>query len=382
MKKIMCVIGTRPEAIKMAPVIRELQSEQSLEMQLVSTAQHRQMLDQVLETFNIVPDLDLNIMSSDQTLYQSTSRALEGLGNVIQDQKPDMVLVQGDTNTVLAGSLAAHYSRIPSGHIEAGLRTSDPQFPFPEEMNRRLTSRVASLHFAPTSRAVNNLLSEGVDEKRVYLTGNTVVDAVKWIAENTQDRLPLLCRQIKDRGCRMILVTAHRRENLGEGLVRICNALLDTVNTYKDVEVVYPVHLNPAVQTTVHDILAEKDRIHLIKPSGYPEFIQLMRNACIILSDSGGVQEEAPTFGVPVLILRDVTERNEAVDSGVASLVGTSRNRIASEVSCLLDKKSSSEDYMNMTNPFGDGKAAVRIIRHVKEYFCDTPSAPAGSHHV
>lgn len=368
MKKIVSVLGTRPEAIKMAPVIRRLKADRSFDLTILSTAQHRQMLDQVLSTFDIKPDMDLNIMSPNQSLCQSTSKALDGIGKVIEEQSPDMLLIQGDTNTVLAGALAAHYNKIPSGHVEAGLRTSDPYHPFPEEMNRRLTSKVAALHFAPTQKAVDNLLDENIPSQNIFLTGNTVIDAVRWISEQKTDHLPVQAKEVLNRGNKMLLVTAHRRENLGQGLTRICVALNDIVTNFNDVEIIYPVHLNPIVQKTVNNLLGTQERIHLIKPSGYSEFVQLMRVAFMILSDSGGVQEEAPTFGIPVLVLRDVTERNEAVEAGVAKLVGTSREKIFLEASLLLNNPQARKNYVKKKNPFGDGKASIRILQHIKDY--------------
>ncbi len=370
MKHIIVTVGTRPEAIKMAPVLKSL-SEYSKDFRvtLVSTAQHRQMLDQVLDAFQIEPQVDLDIMRPDQSLSESSARALRGLDEILADLRPDLLLVQGDTNTVLAGAMAAYYHRIPVGHVEAGLRTNDLYRPFPEEMNRRLTSPLARLHFAPTVKARDNLLQEGIAEDRIFVTGNTVVDALLWIARERTDALPQEARGILDRGRRLVLVTSHRRESLDRDLDQICLALRELVQSFEDIEILYPVHLNPRVQETVREILGNTERIHLIAPLSYPAFVQVLRAAYLILTDSGGVQEEAPTFGTPILVLREVTERSEAIDAGVAKLVGVKRKDILRETSHLLKDREIYAGFARPSNPFGDGHAAERISRHIKDFF-------------
>jgi len=370
MKKIMITIGTRPEAIKMASVIRSLESMAEIfKVILVSTAQHREMLDQVMEVFGLRPDFDLDIMRPNQTLSSSTARALEGMGRILSETRPDMLLVQGDTNTVLAGALAAHYNKVPVGHVEAGLRTDNPYLPFPEEMNRRLTSRLTTLHFAPTQTARENLLQEGVDEARVFVTGNTVIDALLWTAENYPDALPDVAKGILDRGNRLILVTAHRRESLDYHLANIARAIKDLVQAHSDIEFVYPVHLNPKVQKTIYGELGDMERVHLIKPVNYPAFVQLMKNAYLVLTDSGGVQEEAPTFGKPVLVMREVTERAEAVEAGVAQLVGMDRANIVDRTSRLIESPEIYAAFAKKANPFGDGRASERIAELIRSFF-------------
>jgi UDP-N-acetylglucosamine 2-epimerase (non-hydrolysing) len=400
MKTVMITIGTRPEAIKMAPVLKALDEyPENFRVTLVSTAQHRQMLDQVLDAFHLKPDIDLDIMRHDQSLTASTARALQGLGGILTEQRPDLLLVQGDTNTVLAGALAAHYNKIPVGHVEAGLRTDNPYLPFPEEMNRRLTSQLTRLHFAPTGLARDNLLKEGVPADRrltsqltrlhfaptdlardnllkegvpadrVFVTGNTVIDALLWTAQQHADALPEVAKAILDQDHRIILVTAHRRESLDLYLQEIALAIRDLVEHYPDVEIIYPVHLNPKVQKTVYGILADVERVHLIEPASYPSFVQLMRTAHIILTDSGGVQEEAPTFGKPVLVMREVTERTEAIEAGVARLVGVRRTNIFKIAAQLLDSPEVYAGYAKAANPFGDGQAGKRIVGHIRDFF-------------
>ena len=370
MKHITVTIGTRPEAIKMAPVLKALDEyPENFRVTLVSTAQHRQMLDQVLDVFHLKPDIDLDIMRQNQSLTASTSRALQGLGGILTDQRPDLLLVQGDTNTVLAGALAAHYNKIPVGHVEAGLRTDNPYLPFPEEMNRRLTSQLTRLHFAPTDLARDNLLKEGVPADRVFVTGNTVIDALLWTSQQHADALPKVAKAILEQDHRIILVTAHRRESLDLYLQEITLAIRDLVEHYPDVEIIYPVHLNPKVQKTVYGILADIKRVHLIEPASYPSFVQLMRTAHIILTDSGGVQEEAPTFGKPVLVMREVTERTEAIKAGVARLVGVRRKNIFKTAAQLLDSPEVYAGYAKAANPFGDGQASKRIVGHIRDLF-------------
>lgn len=370
MKHIIVTIGTRPEAIKMAPVLMALQHyPEDFRVTLVSTAQHRQMLDQVLEAFQLEPEVDLDTMRPNQSLSESSARALRGLDKILADLCPDLLLVQGDTNTVLAGAMAAYFHRIPVGHVEAGLRTNDPYRPFPEEMNRRLTSPLTRLHFAPTVRARDNLLREGIPGDRIFVTGNTVVDALLWIARERANDLPQEAKAALDRGQRLVLVTSHRRESLDQDLHQICLALRDLIRSFEDIEILYPVHLNPRVQETVREILGSTERIHLIAPLPYPIFVQLLRAAYLILTDSGGVQEEAPTFGTPVLVLREVTERSEAIDAGVAELIGVKREDILQEASHLLKDHKAYARFARPSNPFGDGYAAERIVRHIKDFF-------------
>jgi len=352
----------------MAPLVHKLKACDDFETVLVSTSQHRQMLDQALEVFDLEPDHDLNIMQPGQSLCASTARALDGMGGLLEELRPQLLLVQGDTNTVLAASLAAHYNKVPVGHVEAGLRTDDPYLPFPEEMNRRLTSRLCALHFAPTKRAKENLLAEGIPEESVFLTGNTVIDALYWTKEHYPDRLPDCAEQCLKRGNRFILVTVHRRESLERHIVGIMEALKSLVQSFDDIEIIYPVHLNPRVQDAAYSVLSGVDRVHLMQPVPYPEIVNLMSKCHLVLTDSGGIQEEAPTFGKPVLVLRDVTERPEAVEAGVAKVVGVQPENIIEEASRLL---TSQEEYSKMAvaaNPFGDGKASDRIVSAVRSF--------------
>ncbi|HDM90629.1 MAG TPA: UDP-N-acetylglucosamine 2-epimerase (non-hydrolyzing) [candidate division WOR-3 bacterium] len=364
--KIVAVIGTRPEVIKMAPVINKLKEKDGWKTVVVCTAQHREMLDQMLEIFSIAPDVDLNIMTPNQALTRSFSRAIEGMGGVLDELKPDFVLVQGDTNTVFATALAAFYHRVSVGHVEAGLRTSDPHIPFPEEMNRRLTSVVSTLHFAPTARAVDNLRAEGIPAENIFLTGNTVVDALLWIDRKFSDLYPKIAQEILARDHRIVLVTAHRRENFGRRLREICEGLLELVRLFDDVEIVYPVHLNPAVRQTVFEVLGGMERIHLIEPLPYHEFVRLMSLSSLILTDSGGIQEEAPSFGKRVLVLRDETERPEAVEAGYAVLVGADKMKIVTQASHFLSNNQIGIE--TGFNPFGDGKAAERIVKYLEKF--------------
>ncbi|MEN3009613.1 MAG: UDP-N-acetylglucosamine 2-epimerase (non-hydrolyzing) [Candidatus Bipolaricaulaceae bacterium] len=364
MLKVLTVFGTRPEAIKLAPVILELKRHPKVISRVCITAQHREMLDPFLRFFNINPDYDLNIMQPNQTLFDITARALYGLRDVLENESPDIVLVQGDTTTAFAAALAAFYLKIPIGHVEAGLRTSDKYQPFPEEINRRLISHLADLHFAPTERAKANLLAEGIPPAHVYVTGNTVIDALLFILERTKDQdvlPPELARLPPDR--KIILVTAHRRENFGKGLDNICIALRRIVQEAPEVEIVYPVHLNPNVRAVVLRLLANVERVHLLDPLDYVAFVHLMARSYLILTDSGGIQEEAPTLKKPVLVLRETTERPEVLEVGAAKLVGTDSDKIVSETLCLLR---SPQEYNRMTkagNPFGDGQAAKRIVQ-------------------
>lgn len=369
-RKVMVVFGTRPEAIKMAPVVDALKAHPELEPVVVVTAQHRQMLDQVLELFDITPDADLDIMQPGQTLPDITARIVQGMTPVFAEHKPDIVLVHGDTSTTLSTALAAFYARVPIGHVEAGLRTGNMQAPWPEEMNRRLTAPLASLHFAPTEGSRANLLREGTDPDTIHVTGNTVIDALLQVADkltstpalqsSMQDRFPLL-----DPRKRMLLVTGHRRENFGDGFERICKALAELARR-PDLTIVYPVHLNPNVQEPVHRHLSGLDNVHLIDPQDYLPFVHLMQRSDIILTDSGGVQEEAPSLGKPVLVMRDTTERPEAVDAGTVKLVGTDHSRIVAEVSRLLDDANAYREMSMAHNPYGDGNACKRITNAIE----------------
>jgi len=364
-KKVMVVFGTRPEAIKMAPVVSALQAHPMLDAQVVVTAQHRQMLDQVLEIFGIVPDADLDIMQPGQTLPDLTARIMQKLTPVFEDLKPDMVLVHGDTSTTLSTALAAFYARIPVGHVEAGLRTGNMQAPWPEEMNRRLTAPLASIHFSPTTASQRNLLQEGIAADSIHVTGNTVIDALLQVDQRlkTDDalRAEMLGRfPFLEPDKRMVLVTGHRRENFGGGFERICKALA-TMAERDDLQIVYPVHLNPNVQEPVRRHLAGASNVHLIEPQDYLPFVFLMQQSHIILTDSGGVQEEAPSLGKPVLVMRQTTERPEAVDAGTVRLVGTDTELICSELMGLLDDEGAYGTMSRAHNPYGDGMASSRI---------------------
>ncbi|NLC60693.1 MAG: UDP-N-acetylglucosamine 2-epimerase (non-hydrolyzing) [Gammaproteobacteria bacterium] len=366
----MVVFGTRPEAIKMAPVVSALRARPGIQTLVAVTAQHRQMLDQVLELFGIVPDDDLDLMRANQGLPDLFSRILTGMSGVISRRKPDLVLVHGDTSTTLAAALAAFYARVPVGHVEAGLRTGNMDAPWPEEMNRRLVSPLAQLHFAPTARARDNLLAEGIEDARIHVTGNTVVDALlqavarleadKELSDAVDASLPSL-----DPNRRLILVTGHRRESFGEGFESIC-AALRRIADLDGVEIVYPVHLNPNVREPVLRLLGGLPNVHLIEPLDYLPFVELMRRASLIVTDSGGIQEEAPSLGKPVLVMRDVSERPEAVDAGTARLVGTCDDRIFAAVSKLLGSAASYGAMSGAPNPYGDGSAAERIAQHLQ----------------
>jgi UDP-N-acetylglucosamine 2-epimerase (non-hydrolysing) len=356
-KRILAVVGTRPEAIKMAPVIRALQSAPWAEVRVLATAQHRQMLDQVLQAFAIVPDVDLDIMAPNQTLPELTSRLLSRLDEVFAREQPDAVLIQGDTTTVMAAALAAFYRRIPVGHVEAGLRTGDLQNPFPEEMNRAVAGRLSRWHFAPTAGSRDNLLREGFDPATVHVTGNTVIDA---LLEVVQRDTPLPVEVPEGR--RMVLVTAHRRENFGAPFREVCAAVRELADRHADVQVVYPVHPNPNVSGPAHDILSGHERITLCPPMDYLPFVAAMKRAHLILTDSGGVQEEAPALGKPVLVMRQETERPEAVEAGVVKLVGPVREAILSEASRLLDDPAAYAAMAKGVSPYGDGRASGRIV--------------------
>jgi UDP-N-acetylglucosamine 2-epimerase (non-hydrolysing) len=365
--KVLIVFGTRPEAIKMAPLVNVL--EKSLDVIVCVTAQHREMLDQVLELFEIVPDYDLNIMKPGQDLFDVTSSVLLGMKRVLSEVQPDVVLVQGDTTTSMATSLAAFYLQIPVGHVEAGLRTHNIHSPFPEELNRQITGLVTDYHFAPTEQARQNLLAEQVPDEKIVVTGNTVVDALLSVVKKEREasfpdaltaQLPFL---EQDETPKIILVTGHRRENFGQGFVEICHALSDLAEMHPEVEIIYPVHLNPNVREPVERILTGVKNIHLIEPQNYHPFVKLMDAAYLILTDSGGIQEEAPSLGKPVLVMRDTTERPEAVDAGTVKLIGTNREKIVETVNQLLTNKELYKTMAMAHNPYGDGRASERILQ-------------------
>jgi len=360
-KKVLLSFGTRPEAIKLAPVVRELEKRPGdFEVRVLVTAQHRGMLDQVLDVFDIVPDFDLDIMKREQTLGDVSVRVLAGIESILRKEHPDIVLVQGDTTSAFVSALAAYYQRIAVGHVEAGLRTADKYSPYPEEMNRRLLGVLADIHFAPTKWAKENLRREGVPVSRIKVTGNTVIDALLMtLAAEKPWRLPVLKRL--GRESKLVLVTAHRRESFGPGFERICRALATIVERNPGVEIVYPVHLNPNVRKPVRAILGGRERIHLIRPLEYLPFAHLMEKSYLILTDSGGIQEEAPAIGKPVLVMRDKTERPEAVKAGTARLVGTDVDRIVGETERLLQSASAYRRMSRATNPFGDGRAAGMV---------------------
>ncbi|MGD9426614.1 non-hydrolyzing UDP-N-acetylglucosamine 2-epimerase [Pantoea sp. NSTU24] len=370
--KVLTVFGTRPEAIKMAPLVQALTQDPAFESRLCVTAQHREMLDQVLRLFRLQPDYDLNIMRPEQGLTEITCRILEGMKNVLLDFKPDIVLVHGDTTTTLAASLAAFYQQIPVGHVEAGLRTGDLASPWPEEGNRKLTGHLARLHFTPTARSRQNLLQENLPDARIIVTGNTVIDALLWVRDRVLDdtslnaelaaRYPFL-----DPAKKLVLVTGHRRESFGGGFERICSALAQIARQHPDAQIVYPVHLNPNVSEPVNRILSGIENIILIEPQEYLPFVWLMNRAWLILTDSGGIQEEAPSLGKPVLVMRDTTERPEAVDAGTVRLVGTDIARIVASVGELLSDDEAWQAMSHAHNPYGDGKACGRILQALKD---------------
>jgi len=368
----MLVFGTRPEAIKMAPLVKGLQACSDLQTVVCVTAQHREMLDQVLRLFDIVPEHDLNIMKPGQDLFDITGNILHGLKGLFQQERPDLVLVHGDTTTTLSTSLAAFYTRIAVGHVEAGLRTGNKNAPFPEEINRKLTGALADIHFAPTLASQSNLLCEGVAADTILVTGNTVIDALLAVVDKLRNDQALQAQfaerfSFLDPMRRLVLVTGHRRENFGKGFQNICNALVDIASEHADVQVLYPVHLNPNVRQPVNDILAARGltNVYLIEPVDYLPFVYLMDRAYIIITDSGGIQEEAPSLGKPVLVMRDTTERPEAVEAGTVKLVGTSRNKIVVEARRLLNDEHAYANMSRAHNPYGDGKAVERIVRHI-----------------
>jgi len=377
MKRVLLVFGTRPEAIKMAPLVLEFQKySKDIEAKVCVTAQHREMLDQVLEIFDIKPDYDLNIMKPGQDLYDVTSRILLGMKEVLSSYKPDVVLVHGDTTTTLATALSAFYQKIPVGHVEAGLRTGDIYSPWPEEANRKLTGTLTTYHFAPTQTSQANLLAEGIDTDNIYVTGNTVIDALLWVLDkinNTDSLKNKLSQKVLaqftafESKNRFVLITGHRRENFGQGFLDMCTGIKTLAQTHKDVNFVYPVHLNPNVQKPVLELLSGIENVYLIDPLDYEPFVYLMSKSYVILTDSGGIQEEAPSLGKPVLVMRDTTERPEAVDAGTVKLIGTNTENIINEVTKLLNDKSEYERMSKSHNPYGDGKACEKIIKTLLE---------------
>ncbi len=371
MKKVLFIFGTRPEAIKMAPVIAAVAASSGLQSLVCVTAQQREMLDQVLALFEIEPDYDLDLMKPNQTLADVTARVVTGLQDVLVSARPDLVLVHGDTTTTMAASLAAFYNRIPVGHVEAGLRTHNIYSPWPEEVNRQVTSRIAALNFAPTPLSRQNLVDEAVAEASIHVTGNTVIDALLSVAGKVSDDTELGQQlgqtfDFLDASKRLVLVTGHRRENFGEGFLNICEAIAEVAED-PGVEVLYPVHLNPNVQKPVYELLDHLDNVHLIEPQDYLPFVYLMNRAHIILTDSGGIQEEAPSLGKPVLVMRDTTERPEAVDEGTVRLVGTNAGAIVSNTRKLLEDTAAYEQMSRAHNPYGDGKASGRIVDAIME---------------
>jgi UDP-N-acetylglucosamine 2-epimerase (non-hydrolysing) len=371
-KKIMLVFGTRPEAIKMAPLVHRLKAEpEFFDIQVCVTAQHRQMLDQVLRIFEIVPDIDLDVMKPGQDLFDVTTNVLQGMKAVFEKNKPDAVLVHGDTTTTLATAMAGFYAGVPVGHVEAGLRTHDLYAPFPEEFNRQVASRVTRWHFAPTELSRANLIAEHVDDDSITVTGNTVIDALHWVLNRINSdggRSTQLIQSLNQalpfnwQSDRFVLITGHRRENFGDGFLQICEALREMASKFDNVHFVYPVHLNPNVQKPVRTILEGLSNVHLVEPLDYEPFVYLLKHSYVVLTDSGGIQEEAPSLGKPVLVMRDVTERPEAVDAGTVELVGANKNQIIAGVSRLLEDEAHYSKMSHAHNPYGDGKACDRIL--------------------
>lgn len=383
MKKVMLVFGTRPEAIKMAPLVKEFEKHpESFETIVCVTGQHRQMLDQVLQLFDIKPQYDLNIMKQGQDLYDVTARVLVGMRDVLKEAQPDVVLVHGDTTTSMAAALAAFYQQIPVGHVEAGLRTHNIYSPWPEEMNRQITGRIAEYNFAPTPLSRQNLLEEKVNESSITVTGNTVIDALYWVVNKIKDDKSLndeLTNKLKsagydinrlNNGKKLVLITGHRRENFGDGFINMCTAIRDLTNKYPDVDFVYPMHLNPNVRKPIHEVFGEDlsnlGNMFFIEPLEYLEFVFLMEKCTIVLTDSGGIQEEAPGLGKPVLVMRDTTERPEALDAGTVKLVGTNYDKIVAEVSMLIEDNNYYDKMSKAVNPYGDGLACGRIVERLK----------------
>ena len=386
MKRILLVFGTRPEAIKMCPLVKEFQKHpEAFETVVCVTGQHREMLDQVLQIFDVKPDYDLNIMKQGQDLYDVTARVLTGMRDVLDEVKPDVVLVHGDTTTSMAAAMAAFYRQIPVGHVEAGLRTHNIYSPWPEEMNRQITGRIATYDFAPTSLSRRNLLGEGVPEEKITVTGNTVIDALHWVVENVMEKgykpSDPSVASLPRKGRRLVLITGHRRENFGDGFISMCTSIRDLARKYPEVDFVYPMHLNPNVRKPIREVFGEMadqvghdgdvipgstGNLFFIEPLDYLDFVYLMSRSYIVLTDSGGIQEEAPGLGKPVLVMRDTTERPEALEAGTVRLVGTDYERIMTEVSALLDNRNHYEAMSHAVNPYGDGKACPRIVEKMK----------------
>ena len=376
MLKVMTIFGTRPEAIKMAPVVKALEAADDMESIVTVTAQHREMLDQVLHLFSITPDYDLNIMSQGQTLYDVTCKALLGLQGVLKEAKPDVVLVHGDTTTTFVGALAAFYEGIPVGHVEAGLRTGNIYSPFPEEMNRKLTGAIGTYHFAPTSTSESNLLKENINPAHLYVTGNTVIDALQTTVQTDYTFKEELLNQIDYINNKVILVTTHRRENLGDPMRNVYEAIRDIINEQADVEVIFPMHRNPKVRSIVQEVLGDMPRVHLIEPLEYEPFANLMARTYLIMTDSGGIQEEAPSLGKPVLVLRDTTERPEAVEAGTVKLVGTDKESVYRTATELLVNETAYLAMSNAVNPYGDGLASDRIVQALRHEFFEGQDKP------
>ena len=367
--KVISVFGTRPEAIKMAPLVLELQKNTNIEAIVAVTAQHREMLDQVLGLFKITPKYDLDIMTKNQTLYEVTTKALLGLKEIFNKEKPDLVLVHGDTTTTFVAALAAFYAQIPIGHVEAGLRTGNKYSPFPEEMNRKLTGSLADLHFAPTSRAKDNLLKENINPKDIFITGNTVIDALATTVKSDYEFEEQTLKDLVNNNKKLILLTTHRRENLGEPMRHVYKALKEVLKKHPEAEVIFPVHKNPMVRAIVNEELANLEQVHLVEPLDYEPFANLMAKAYLVLTDSGGIQEEAPAFGKPVLVLRDTTERPEAIIAGTVKLVGTEFDKVFATTDELLTNQEFYKEIAMATNPYGDGLASKRIVNIILNRF-------------
>lgn len=366
MIKVMTIFGTRPETIKMAPLVKELKARDNIETVVCVTAQHRQMLDQVLNAFNIIPDYDLDIMKQGQTLSDITTRVLKGLEKVIEEVKPDLVLVHGDTTTTFAGALAAFYHQIPIGHVEAGLRTYNKYSPYPEEINRQFVGIVSDLNFAPTEKSKQNLLNEGKKPESIYVTGNTAIDALKTtVREEFSDEITEWAQ-----GSRLLVLTAHRRENLGEPMRHMFKAIKRIIDKYDDIKMVYPVHLNPIVVETANEIFGDCERVKLVKPLEVVEFHNLLNKSYLILTDSGGIQEEAPSLGKPVIVLRDTTERPEGIEAGTLKLAGTEEETIYEILEELLNDNQAYQKMSMASNPYGDGKASEKIVDAIENFFC------------
>lgn len=366
MIKVMTIFGTRPETIKMAPLVKELKARDNIETVVCVTAQHRQMLDQVLNAFNIIPDYDLDIMKQGQTLSDITTRVLKGLEKVIEEVKPDLVLVHGDTTTTFAGALAAFYHQIPIGHVEAGLRTYNKYSPYPEEINRQFVGIVSDLNFAPTEKSKQNLLNEGKKPESIYVTGNTAIDALKTtVREEFSDEITEWAQ-----GSRLLVLTAHRRENLGEPMRHMFKAIKRIIDKYDDIKMVYPVHLNPIVVETANEIFGDCERVKLVKPLEVVEFHNLLNKSYLILTDSGGIQEEAPSLGKPVIVLRDTTERPEGIEAGTLKLAGTEEETIYEILEELLNDNQAYQKMSMASNPYGDGKASEKIVDAIEKFFC------------